>query len=341
MVHLFGQGELRMSTTRRTLLTTAALLAAPSLARAQGNYPTRSVRFVVPFAPGGAADITSRLLAERLQPILGQTFLVDNRGGAGGNIGADAVAKSEPDGHTILLSTAALLAANKFLYRRSMPFDPERDLAHITRVSTGTVLLVVNADRPWRSFADLVVAAKAAPGRISLGSSGTGTTSHLTLSSINRAAGMDISHIPYRGGGPAITDLLAGSIDMMFDVIPALMPHVRSGRFRPLAVGSAERITYVPELREVPAMKELLPNANIDMQSWYSVSVPARTPAPVIQRLHEALVQIVRSNDFKARLEPLGFTTVWDESPAAFGTYLREQERIWQGLVEASGASLD
>jgi tripartite-type tricarboxylate transporter receptor subunit TctC len=299
------------------------------------------VRFVVPFAPGGAADITARLLAERLQTILGQTFLVDNRGGAGGNIGADAVAKSEPDGHTILLSTAALLAANKFLYRRSMPFDPERDLAHVTRVSTGTVLLVVNADRPWRSFAELIAAAKATPGRISLGSSGTGTTSHLTLSSINRAAGMDISHIPYRGGGPAIIDLLAGTIDMMFDVIPALMPHVRSGRFRPLAVGSAERITYVPELRQVPGMKELLPNANIDMQSWYSVSVPARTPAPVIQRLHEALVQIVRSDDFKARLEPLGFTTVWDESPGAFSHYLREQERFWQGLVEASGASLD
>ncbi|MCW8087547.1 Bug family tripartite tricarboxylate transporter substrate binding protein [Sabulicella glaciei] len=299
------------------------------------------MRIIVPFAPGGAADITSRLLAERLQPILGQTFLVDNRGGAGGNIGADVVAKTEPDGHTILLSTAALLAANKFLYRRSMPFDPERDLAHVTRVSTGTVLLVVNADRPWRTFADLVAAAKAAPGRISLGSSGTGTTSHLTLSSINRAAGMDIAHIPYRGGGPAITDLLAGTIDMMFDVIPALMPHVRSGRFRPLAVGSAERITYVPELRDVPGMKEVLPQANIDMQSWYSISAPARTPAPVIQRLHEALVQVVRSDEFKARLEPMGFTTVWDESPSAFTQYVKEQEKVWQGLVEASGASLD
>nr|WP_302474458.1 tripartite tricarboxylate transporter substrate binding protein [Roseococcus sp. MDT2-1-1] len=330
-----------MSMTRRQLLGVSVLLAAPGLALAQGSYPTRSVRIIVPFAPGGAADITSRLLAERLQPILGQTFLVDNRGGAGGNIGADVVAKTEPDGHTILLSTAALLAANKFLYRRSMPFDPERDLAHVTRVSTGTVLLVVNADRPWRTFADLVAAAKAAPGRISLGSSGTGTTSHLTLSSINRAAGMDIAHIPYRGGGPAITDLLAGTIDMMFDVIPALMPHVRSGRFRPLAVGSAERITYVPELRDVPGMKEVLPQANIDMQSWYSISAPARTPAPVIQRLHEALVQVVRSDEFKARLEPMGFTTVWDESPSAFTQYVKEQEKVWQGLVEASGASLD
>ncbi|WP_207541260.1 Bug family tripartite tricarboxylate transporter substrate binding protein, partial [Sabulicella rubraurantiaca] len=218
-----------MSTTRRHLLSAATLLATPGLASAQVGWPTRPVRFIVPFPAGGASDITGRLLGERLQPILGQPFLVDNRGGAGGNVGADAVAKAEPDGHTILLSAAALLAANKFLYRRSMPFDPMRDLAPVTRVSTGTVLLVVNADRPWRSFADLVAAAKTAPGRISMGSSGAGTTSHLTLSSINRAAGMDISHIPYRGGGPAITDLLAGTIDMMFDVIPALMPHVRSG----------------------------------------------------------------------------------------------------------------
>ncbi|MCW8086001.1 Bug family tripartite tricarboxylate transporter substrate binding protein [Sabulicella glaciei] len=330
-----------MSTTRRQMMGAAAILAMPGLASAQASYPNRTVRMIVPFAAGGAVDITGRLLAERLQPILGQTILVDNRGGAGGNIGADAVAKAEADGHTILLGNASILAANKFLYRRSMPFDPMRDLAPVTRVSTGTVLLVVNADRPWRSFADLVAAAKAAPGRISMGSSGTGTVSHLTLSSVNRAAGIDISHIPYRGGGPAITDLLSGTIDMMFDVIPALMPHVRSGRFRPLAVGSAERVAYVPELRDVPGMKEVLPNANIDMQSWYSGSVPARTPAPAIQRLHEALVQVVRSDDFKARLEPLGFTPVWDESPAAFGEYLRAQERVWQGLVEASGASLD
>jgi tripartite-type tricarboxylate transporter receptor subunit TctC len=295
----------------------------------------------VPFPPGGAVDITGRLMAERLQPILGVNVVVDNRGGAGGNLGGDAVAKADPDGHTILLATATILAANKFLYRRSMPFDPIRDLAPVTRVSTGTVLLVVNASRPWQSFAELIAAARANPGRLTMGSSGTGTVSHLTIASVNRAAGVDITHVPYRGGGPAIQDLLGGNIDMMFDVIPALMPHVREGRFRALAVGSAERVDYVEELRAVPGMRELLPQAGIDMQSWYAVAAPARTPAPVLARLHEAILQVVRSDDFRGRMQPLGFTPVWDETPAAFGTYLRAQESVWQALVEASGASLE
>ncbi|WP_376094989.1 Bug family tripartite tricarboxylate transporter substrate binding protein [Roseomonas sp. CCTCC AB2023176] len=330
-------------TNRRTLLAAgaASLAAAPLAARAQGNWPQRPVRIIVPFAPGGAVDITGRLLAERLSPVLGQQVVVDNRGGAGGNIGADAVAKAEKDGYTILLGSASILAANKYLYRRSMPLDPIRDLAPVTRVSTGTVLLVVNAARPWRTLAELVAAAKRDPGKVTMGSSGTGTVSHLTLSSVNRAAGMDITHVPYRGGGPAITDLVAGNIDMMFDVIPALMPHVREGRFRPLAVGSAERVSYVPELRDVPGMNEVLPGKGIDMQSWYSVSAPAGTPAPVVARLHEALLGVVRSDDFKARMEPLGFTPVWDETPAAFGTYLAQQDAVWRTLVEQSGATLD
>lgn len=329
-----------MTTARRTMLAVAALLSAPRIAAAQA-FPSRPLRIVVPFPPGGAVDITGRLLAERLQPLLGQNVVVDNRGGAGGNIGADAVAKAEPDGHTILLGTVTILAANKFLYRRSMPFDPIRDLAPVTRVSTGTVLLVVNAQRPWRSFAELLAAAKAAPGRITMGSSGTGTVSHLTIASVNRAAGTDITHVPYRGGGPAIADLLAGNIDMMFDVIPALMPHVREGRFRPLAVGSAERVAYVPELREVPGMREALPGSGIDMQSWYAVSAPVRTPAPAIARLHETITQVVRSEEFRARLQPLGFEPVADATPAAFGAYLAEQEGVWRALVEASGATLD
>ena len=328
-----------MTLPRRHLLG-ASLLAAPALARAQ-SFPSRPLRIVVPFAPGGAVDITGRLLAERLQPILGVSVVVDNRAGAGGNLGGDAVAKAEPDGHTILLGTATILAANKFLYRRSMPFDPIRDLAPVTRVSTGTVLLVVNAARPWQSFAELLAAARANPGRISMGSSGTGTVSHLTLASLNRAAGIEITHVPYRGGAPAIQDLLAGTVDMMFDVIPALMPHVREGRFRALAVGSAERIDYVPELRDVPGMRELLPQSGIDMQSWYAVAAPARTPEAAVNRLHAALLQVVRSEDFRSRMQPLGFTPVWDETPAAFGAYLRAQEAVWRALVESSGASLD
>ncbi len=339
-----------MTPRRRVLLAAATAvptLAAPASLRAQGagqaagDFPSRPLRLVVPLAPGGAVDITGRLLAERLQPILGQSVVVENRGGAGGNLGADYVAKSEKDGLTLLLGSASILAANKFLYRRSMPLDPIRDLAPVSRTSAGTVLLVVNAERPWRSFAELAAAARAAPGRVNMGSSGAGTVSHLTLAAVNKAAGIDITHVPYRGGGPAIQDLLAGNIDMMFDVIPALMPHVREGRFRALAVGSAGRVDYVPELREVPGMGELLPGSGIDAQSWYGVAVPAGVAPERIAALHRAVVRVVRSDDFKARLEPNGFTPVWDETPAAFGDYWRAQEVVWKNLVETSGATLD
>jgi tripartite-type tricarboxylate transporter receptor subunit TctC len=329
--------------SRRTVLGGAAL-AVPALsgARSQApDFPARPIRIIVPFAPGGAVDLTGRFLAERLQSAVGQNVLVENRGGAGGNLGADVVAKAEKDGHTLLLGSASILCANKFLYRRSMPLDPMRDLAPVTRVTTGTVLLIVNADRPWKTFGELIAEAKRDPGRITMGSSGTGTVSHLAIESLKRAAGVDITHVPYRGGGPAFQDLYAGNIDMMFDVIPAAMPNVREGKFRPLAVGSAERITYVPELRDVPGMKELLPDSGIDMQSWYAINAPAGTPESRIALLHQAITRIVRSDEFRQRMEPIGFTPVADDSPAAYKAYMREQEQVWQRLVEISGASLD
>ena len=328
----------------RRALVGAAAIAAPGLSPTRGraqDFPARPMRLVVPFAPGGAVDLTARFLAERLQPALGQTVLVENRGGAGGNLGADAVAKAEKDGHTVLLGSASILCANKFLYRRSMPLDPLRDLAPVTRVTTGTVLLIVNADRPWKSFGELIAAAKRDPGGLTMGSSGTGAVSHLAIESLKRAAGVDITHVPYRGGGPAFQDLYAGTIDMMFDVIPAAMPNVREGRFRPLAVGSAERVAYVPELRDVPGMRELLPDSGIDLQSWYGVNAPAGTPEDRIAVLHRAVVGVVRSDEFRARMEPIGFAPVADDSPAAYGAYLREQEGVWRRLVEISGATLD
>jgi tripartite-type tricarboxylate transporter receptor subunit TctC len=203
------------------------------------------------------------------------------------------------------------------------------------------VLLIVNADRPWRTFGELMAAAKREPGRITMGSSGTGTVSHLAVESLKRAAGVDITHVPYRGGGPAFQDLYAGTIDMMFDVIPAAMPNVREGRFRPLAVGSAGRIAYVPELRDVPGMGELLPGSGIDIQSWYAVAAPAGTPEDRVALLHRAIVGVVRSDEFRRRMEPIGFAPVADDTPAAFGAYVREQEEVWRRLVEISGATLD
>lgn len=328
---------------RRAILAGSALaLAAPTIRRAAAQaFPSRPIRLVVPFPPGGAVDLSGRLLAEKLPALLGQPVVVENRGGAGGNLGADVVAKAEKDGHTLLLGTATILAANKFLYARSMPFDPLRDLAPVSRISTGTVLLVVNSSRPWRSFPELIAAARAAPGRLSMGSSGTGSVSHLTISAVSRAAGVDITHVPYRGGAPAIADLLAGTIDMMFDVMPALMPHVTEGRFRALAVGSAERVDYVPGLETVPGMRELLPQSGIDMQSWYAVMATGGTPPERIAILHRALVQVVRSEEFGAKLRPLGFKALADDTPAALGAYMRAEEQVWQRIVRESGATLD
>ncbi|WBV43022.1 tripartite tricarboxylate transporter substrate binding protein [Pseudoroseomonas cervicalis] len=334
-----------MTIRRRALLGAAATFPAaglftPHLARAQA-FPSRPLRLVVPFAAGGSVDMTGRLMAQMLQPVLGQTVVVDNRGGAGGNLGAAEAARSEKDGHTLLLASASILAANKFLYRKSMPIDPITDLAPVTRVTTGTVFMTVNANSPYRTFQDVIAAAKKDPGKLTMGSSGTGTISHLTIAKVSKVTGADITHVPYRGGAPALQDLLAGNIDMMFDVIPLSMAHVREGRLRVLAAASADRVTYADELKNVPSMKELLPGSNIDMQSWYGVNVPAGVPADRIAALHKAITGVVDTAEFRAKMEPNGFTTVVDATPAAYGEYLRSQETVWKGLVEESGANLD
>jgi tripartite-type tricarboxylate transporter receptor subunit TctC len=328
--------------SRRALLATpGALLAAPRPSRAQEAFPARPLRLVVPFTAGGAVDLTGRVLAEMLQPVLGQPVAVENRGGAAGNLGASAVVKAAADGYSLLLGNATLLAANKFLFRRAMPFDPMADLAPLSRVAAGTLVLVVPAARPWPDFAALAAEARARPGKIVMGSSGTGSVSQLALVALNRAAGIDIAHVPYRGGGPAIQDLLEGGIDMMFDVIPALVPHLRDGKLRALAVGSAGRVAAVPELRAVPGMAELLPGSGIDMQTWYAVMTTAGTPEDRVALLHRALRQVALSDSFRARMEPLGFLPVSDPSPGALVDYMRAQEEVWRDLVEASGTALE
>ncbi|MBO1075589.1 Bug family tripartite tricarboxylate transporter substrate binding protein [Roseomonas marmotae] len=331
-----------MTIRRRAILGAAVSLPfAPAVLRAQPAFPSRTMRLVVPFAAGGSVDLTGRLIAERLQSVLGQTMVVDNRGGAGGNLGAAEAARSEKDGHTLLLASASILAANKFLYTKSMPIDPIKDLAPVTRVTTGTVFMTVNANSPYKTFDDVIKAARKDPGKLTMGSSGTGTISHLTIAKVCKATGVDITHVPYRGGAPALQDLLSGNIDMMFDVIPLAMSNVREGRLRVLAAASADRVTYSPELKDVPGMKELLPGSGIDMQSWYGMNVPAGVPQDRIAILHKAIAQVVDTDEFRAKMEPNGFTTVVDPSPEAYGAYLLEQEKLWKGLVEESGASLD
>jgi tripartite-type tricarboxylate transporter receptor subunit TctC len=326
---------------RAALAAAAGLLATPALAQPVAGG--RPLRVIVPFPPGGAVDITSRLFAERLSPVLGQTVVVENRGGAGGLIGADALSKGEKDGGVIGLISATTWCAAQFMHAR-MPFEPQRDLTPITQLTDGALLCVVNAQtaqqRGWTDFRALIRWSQANPEQVRMGSSGSGTSSHLNISAINRFADAKILHVPYRGGGPAINDLLAGNIDMMFDVMPALMPHVEGGKFKALAVSSADPLPMLPN---IPGMKAFadLGLGDHALVNWNVVTTAGGTPAPVVQRLFEAVQTVARQRELVERLSPLGYGIVLSESPAAAAAMIRAETPRWQRLVEISGARME
>lgn len=332
-----------MTTSRRAMILAASALplAAPAL-HAQ-TASGRPVRLIVPFPPGGAIDILGRLLADRLGPTLGQNVVVENRGGAGGLIGADAVAKGDRDGTVIGLIGVTTLCAAQFMQAR-MPFDPQRDLAPVSQITDGALLCVVNAQAAqrngWTDFRKLIEWSRAHPEQVRMGSSGNGTSSHLNIAAINRFADAKILHVPYRGGGPAINDLVAGNIEMMFDVSPALMPHVEAGRFKALAVSSGQRLSFMPDM---PAMGDFadLGLGDHSVITWNAISAPGGTPDPAIRRIFDALRTVAAQQDFVERLKPLGYGTVVSESPAALAQLTRNETPRWQRLVEISGARLD
>lgn len=329
---------------RRLLLgSIAALGAVPGIVRAQPLAGGRPVRVIVPFPPGGAVDITSRLFAERLGAVLAQTVVVENRAGAGGMIGADALAKSDKDGSAIGLISATTYCAAPFMHAR-MPFNPQQDLTPITQLTDGALLCVVNAETArrngWTDFRALVTWSRAHPEQVRMGSSGSGTSSHLNIAAVNRFADAKILHVPYRGGGPAINDLLAGTIDMMFDVMPALMPHVTSGAFKALAVSSGDPIPLLPEIPGMKAFADLGLGEH-SLVNWNVVTAAGGTPAPVAQRLFEAAQTVARQPDFVERLRPLGYGIVLSDSPAAAAEMIRAETPRWQRLVEISGARIE
>ncbi len=323
--------------TRRTSLATP-LLALP--ARAQWA-PSRSIRLVVGFTPAGTTDIAARILAERLTQRLGQSVVVENRPGSGGNIGNDIVAKAEPDGHTLLMQTVSGGAINYSLYGSRMPTRPEELAAVGLLLRVPNAIFVANAV-PATTLAELVALLRARPGQLNIGSSGIGTSLHMTGELLKLATGVEIIHVPFRGSGPMLQEMIAGRIEVGVDNLPSVIGHLREGRLRPLAVTTASRS---PALPDVPTCAEAGFPA-VEATAWFGVQAPARTPAPIIERLGAAINAEVQDPATWARLADLGgmkpdLQPDGGTNPAGFDAFIRAEIAKWSEVVRRSGASVE
>lgn len=316
----------------RRLLLLFALVALPALAQ---PYPAKPVRLIVPYPPGGGNDTLGRLFAAKLGERLGQPFLVENRPGAGTMIGTEAAAKSPPDGYTILLSSIATHALSPNLYSR-VPYDPIRDFAPITLLGIAPTVLVVTSDLPAKSLAELIAAAKAKPGQLAYASGGNGTPPHINAEVFKAVAGVDLLHVAYKGGGPALTDLIAGRVHVMLDTAASAMPHVRSGKLRALALSASRRS---PEYPELPTFAEAgLPG--YDTNAWYSMHAPAGTPDDIVRRLNGELVAILKDPDILARFKQLSTDPVGN-SPSEFDAFVKAELAKYARVIKAAGIKLD
>jgi tripartite-type tricarboxylate transporter receptor subunit TctC len=325
----------RRRLTLGALALAAAAAAAPLAAAAAQAYPNKPITVIVPFAAGGTTDILARVVGQALTKELGQTVIVDNRAGAGGNIGAALAAKSPADGYTLFMGTVGTHAINQSLYRK-MPFDPIKDFAPLTRVAMVPNLLVANPAKPFKNVKELIAYARANPGRVNFGSSGSGSSIHLSGELFNSLAKVDMVHVPYKGSAPAVTDLVGGNIDIMFDNMPSAIQHVRSGRLRALAVTTAKRS---PELPDVPTIAEAgVPG--YEATSWFGMFAPASTPATIVTRLNGALVKVLADPEVKKKLAEQG-AEAYSEKPDQFAAFIRTETAKWTKVVQASGARAD
>ncbi len=312
-----------------------AALAAASFGTLGQPYPSKPVKVVIPYPPGSTPDIVGRTLSGKLQDALGQPFVVDNRTGAGGNIGAEAVAKAPADGHTLLIGINGPVAVNKFLYK-NLAYDSDKDLLPISLLASAPQMLVTIPAVEAGSFKEFVEHARKNPGRISYGSVGGGSASHLTMELLKSEAKLFMVHIPYRGFPPAVTDMLAGNIHAMFAIIPAVLPHVKAGKMKALAVTGLKRSALAPE---VPSVAELgVPQ--LESLAWIGLLAPAGTPAPVVSRLSAEAVRAMRTPDVQESLGRQGFDVV-ASSPAEFAAWIRAESEKWSRVIRASGATAD
>ena len=326
-----------MNVNRHSAAVAAALLCAAAfvpIAIAAESYPSRPIRFIVPFPPGGGNDIVGRIVAARLGEGLGQQVVVDNRGGAGGTIGTDMTAKAPPDGHTMLVNNISL-AVNHTLFRK-LPYDTLKDLAPVGLIGRQPNLVVVHPGVTAKSVRDLIDLARAKPGEVNYGSGGIGTASHLATEMLKLMTKTDMVHVPYKGLGPALTDLIGGRVHVIISTMASALPQVKSGKLRPLAVTTAARSAFFPE---VPTMSEAGVKG-YEFSTWYGLLVPAGTPKAIVDRLNAETVKALDSRQIREQfaaqgLEPAGST------PQAFGTYLRSEVEKWGRVVKASGATAE
>jgi tripartite-type tricarboxylate transporter receptor subunit TctC len=308
------------------VLGLVGLLLWPAISVGQ-EFPNHPIHFIVPFPAGGPSDIISRVLTAKMASILGQPVVVENRAGAGGLTGIAYVARSAPDGYTLMMASAGILTANQFLYAQ-MPFDPATAFAPVSVVADMPMMVVVNPKVPARSLADLLALARAAPGKLNFGSPGTGTTGHLGLAMLMHVAGVKITHVPYRGAAPAIQDLLAGQIDGVVDNPPTVIAHIQDGRLRPLAVAATKRMALLPDL---PSAAEAgLPG--YEASSWFGIVAPAATPAPVIARLHQEVVRALATPAMQARFAKVGARLVGN-TPDEFAAQIRAERTSWGDII--------
>ncbi|MES2612480.1 MAG: tripartite tricarboxylate transporter substrate binding protein [Pseudomonadota bacterium] len=314
---------------------TGAAGAAPALAQSPAGYPARPLRFVVPFPPGGGTDTTSRLIAEKLSSLLGWTVVVDNKPGAGGNIGLDFVAKAPPDGYTIGMGQAANLAINPSLYPK-MPFDPLKDLTPIVSVADQPVVLVVRADSPLRTLDDFVKSAKARPGKMGVAQAGNGTVGHLAGELLERRAGIELLQVPYKGAGPAMTDLLGGQVETYFGNTVSVMGQLAGGKIRALALSSARRIGALPN---VPTVAEQ-GFAGFDATTWLGLVGPAGMPAEAVARINAEVQKILARADVKEKLAHEGSEPT-PGTPQQFAAHIRGEHAKWSALIRDANIRIE
>jgi tripartite-type tricarboxylate transporter receptor subunit TctC len=316
-------------------LVAATIFAATASGAFAADYPTKPIRLVVPFSAAGTTDFLARAIAQKLGQNMGTTVIVDNRPGAGGNIGSDIVAKSDPDGYTLLLGTVGTHAINASLYKK-MPYDTVKDFAPITLVASVPNIVVVHPSVPAKSIKELLALAKSKPGQLTFASSGNGSSIHLSGELFKSMAGVDMLHVPYKGSGPAVSDLIGGQVNMMFDNMPSSLPHVKAGRLRAIAVTSAKRSPAAPD---VPTIAESgVPG--YEAVAWFGVLAPAGTPPAIVNKLNAEIVKVLKSPDVAQRLASQGAEPV-SNTPEEFSAYIKTEMVKWAKVIKASGAQVD